>query len=465
MTPRSVLAVGLGLLAACKSDPTLHDASVGDAAEPIDGDVVPDADTADTAMITTFNQACSDPPGGRAAAIPVVVISPEGAVVVAETDDNGEATVVVEPGSSVTAIYPVSSCNTHDQATFLGVVPGDHLRFGGPPVAADPMTFTGTASVTWPAQSGIDGFDLYGDCGPRFAPGDATDVQLILYDTCGTPTDDLLVVGFVAGQPSVYATFDDIVVTSGATIEVSSFQPAATQSLEMTGIPVSVATVDFALTPVIGSYNGPTLGISGAPTDGSISVTVPWAPGPDDDLVTAFFHGATYGEQLHQERIPPDPTITISDPPLLPWIDALDVDLAAGRVSWSQTGAGTYDGAVTRLEWIRDTRGGDSTAYVWSIMVPSGDAGFLIPALPAAFADRLPTASDFLYPDVWLLDTSDAAATLREIPEWSSACRGCGDLADAALPRIAVSYVAPRGAPRSANRHHLDRRQLQPLDR
>lgn len=464
------IILGLALLAAaCKGDSTFHDAAVGDD-DPIDATTEPDAEVVETAMVTTFQHYCGLPVGARAGDIPIVVVAPDGTDSLFRTDVNGDATIPIVAGSSVTAIYPLSPCNEYNITTFAAVQAGDHLEFGTA-YSVGGSTLTGAMDITWPAQTGLDSFEVINDCGISSVAGNATGGQIQQYDSCGTPTTDVLVIGYVAGTPTQWASIDDLTFVDTGSSAIASFQTPTTQPIEMTGIPATVAVADFTATPLVGSsQSAPSVNAYGAPTAGAISGAGLWTQGPDEVYLSLMFEGVTSGQQYVSDRVPHAATITIADPPLLPWIDAFDVDIATRAITWTQTATTGYDGAVAYLFWNEIPPalfGIGSPNYYWTFIMPPGVTSIEIPDLPAAFDAYEPDIADSVGGDIWLVDSAAATTSLRELPEWDGYCPDCRSLGDAVYPRVATSFIYVGGgklqapAP-SVNRHRVDRRQLHP---
>jgi hypothetical protein len=469
-----VLVLAAASLAACKGrDSTFTDAATGDD-DPIDATAEPDAaDESGPITVTTFNHYCFDPPNGRLGSVDIVVIGPDGSDTY-RTDANGDLTVDVLPGSSVTAVYPLSPCNEHNITTFAGVAPGDALVFGTDQNFGSP-TQSGTMTITWPAQGGIDSFQIYDDCYGAGAAGTATSAVITQYTNCSTPTTEVLVVGYTSGTPAIYAVLDDLPFVADGSAAITAFQTASLTNLDMTGIPASVGNAELSVSPLTGSSYGGTIYAYGAPDAGAITGSGVWTPGPDDAYLRAWFQGATYGQQYIHERVAPTAPFALADPALLPWVDAFIADITTGTLSWTESGTGTPDGTMLTLYWYRGTPpalwGVGGQSYYWTLILPHGAPSVTLPPLPGALSDRAPTTDDSVSGDVTLIESSAAGAGgLRELPEWESYCADCRDLGAATYPRVTISQAQSGGklaAPprRSADRHHLDRRQLQPLDR
>ena len=445
---RGILSVAVvaASLAACKgSDSTFTDAAAGDD-DPIDATTA-DPDAADESgpiTVTTFNHYCFDPPDGRLGSVDIVVIAPDGSDATYRTDANGDLTVDVLPGSAVTAVYPLSPCNEHNITTFAGVAPGDALVFGTDQNGGSP-TQTGTMTISWPAQTGIDSFQIYDDCYGAGAAGTATSATITQYSNCSTPTTEVLVVGYTAGTPTIYAVVDDLTFVDTGAAAITAFQNTTLTNVDMTGIPASVSSAELSVSPLTGSSNGDAIYAYGAPDAGAITGSGAWAPGPDDVYQRAWFQGTTYGQQYIHERVAPAASFAVADPVLLPWVDAFVADLATGTLSWTQTGAGSPDGAVVTLYWNRTPTlwgiGGQS--YYWTLILPPGGTSVTLPPLPGALSDRAPTIADSVSGDVTLIESSAAGAGgLRELPEWDSYCADCRDLGAATYPKVTISQVS-----------------------
>lgn len=395
-----------------------------------------------TAAITTFAQirpigstlraAECGQYGGIAPRIPIVVHAPDGSNTLFETDDHGELTVDLIDGSAVTASYAASECGGQAFLTFFAVEPGDHLRFGSSDyLARDEIS---SMTVSWPAQTGVDHFEIIDPCGIARAAedidGTATSAVVGFHSECTelnpAPERGVVVVVVYAGDelPIMWGSLADFEIVDGGSLTIAAFQPVTTQTIELTGIPSSVSTAQIVASPQIGDAwtIRPFVSAHGAPVDARLTATGPWAGASDRIFINSIFEGADHGKQHRYERVPASATVTIADPILLPWIDAasITVDMASRTYGWTQTGDGAYDGATFGIGWDRrkpDSDGWD--VFVWYFVAPQGATSFQVPELPAELADLGPNLADDVRAEgVVLLETSNAAGRLNGLPLW-----------------------------------------------
>jgi hypothetical protein len=374
---------------------------------------VPDASTVGPITVDTYSRPPGTP-GQRVSGIDIIAIDPDGTVNTAVTV-GGTATLVIEAGASVTAVY------RNDRGavlfSFLAAAPGDHLVFGEQFAADGPVTGTMTASFPSVASS----YQVHHACGAARADQPATTVRIDRLDACARNPQDLLYLGLdAAGGLTVWGFGNDVPFTNGGSTSLPNWQGPGAFTIMFTGVPAGVSVAAQIQSVVNGVPGYFAFDPEGAVNNGAYSLTRPWPPAGDAVVGAARFD-APQGSQFRTEALPVSTTSwSVNNPVALPWLTTVAFDPGARRVTWSQQGSQPYDAVLAMTQYTRREPAGE---FRWFVIAPAGGDGsssIELPELPAAFGAYAPLASDTAAGDVMLWDYSQAAGydQTRQLEEW-----------------------------------------------
>jgi hypothetical protein len=414
----------LGLVLGCGG----KDGGLVDAGGPPDSDVG-DAAPKGPVHVTTFSRCCVGvgAPGARVAGIEIIVTNPDGSIETAQTDANGEVTVELASGASVTAYYGDGGFE-RDMATFLGVEPGDELVYGKT-FGVDEANI-GAMTFDWPADANLFRVDVYHACGSNWGDGGAGTLDTLFYPSCAGALGDVVFVGrdinwailrwgVVTGQSFV----------DGGTVSLPAWDEPGTLAMSVSGLPPEITNADLYATMMMnghGTYNYAQ--VFGSPIGGEVSATVPWAAMGQalkvyarfDQLPFAQAHGAVLGEQhVFSTRAADVTEVIFADPITMPWMSDVLVSPETGELTWTLEGQGDWD--ATRLELFYSRNLGTEWMYYrWTVILPPGLDHATLPALPPALDAVVPVPGDGITVSGALFDLGDVAgyAEARRRPEW-----------------------------------------------
>jgi hypothetical protein len=123
------------------------------------------------------------------------------------------------------------------------------------------------------------------------------------------PERGVVVVVAYAGDelPIMWGSLADFEIVDGGSLTITAFQPVTTQTIELTGIPSSVSRAQFSASTQIGDawIVRPLVRAYGAPVDGRLTATGPWAGASDRIIINSIFEGVDYGSQHTSGFRPP----------------------------------------------------------------------------------------------------------------------------------------------------------------
>ena len=401
-SPRSSLwRCSLIVLAACGGAADAPDAGPSvDASPPID------SGPPGPITVTALSRCCDGLPGVPVAGVSVIVDDD-----VVTTDANGMATIVVEPGASVTAVYPQVGTERPDVVTWIGVEPGDSLVFGES--FTNLPAPTESATVTWSPPPGVSSYELHDGCTESNLNGSTTQATIEKYGTtCADPTTDVLLVATVNSTTRRWSMLRDVTIVEGAVLPMPPFADATTFTAGVTGLPASLTAVSVYATPQVGGRDLPWIVDDGRPSNGSYQVTGPWTAATRIRVSVFATRPDHFGMQVVTRVL--DGTATsgiIEEPELLPWVTAIGTDPWRRELVFETEGSGTYGVTLLDLAW------GDAPEHHWQMFAPPGRE-LTWPRLPPEFADLEPSTSDAIYPSITLVDIDGASYdAIRALPE------------------------------------------------
>ena len=380
--------VAVLILAACGSS-----GGVGDAG---DDSAAGDGLGPDELTVTTRTRCCTGVLGEPAPGIEIIAIDPDGTTRMATTDGAGNATLAVERGASVTAVYALGSY--FYLSTFVAVAPGDHLEFGEGGASWGEVTASMRAS--YPVSS-AQTVVVYHACGPGAGGGGAGSnfASIDRWDRCAPASVDLHYVGYDASSSLIeWGVQQSVPFVGGGTTTLASWKPPRQLRVTAQNLPPEVSRV--ALTGMVRGADGHAvypignLAIASGPPSGGMFVRdLPLGDGGAGMWSIVGSSRTGYGDQVATADLAATATVHVEPAPVtLPWSGAIALDPATQHVTWPRDGSGTYDGAYLRATWIVPSSGGDES-YAWTLVVPPDrDAELDLPRLPAAYARYLPPA-------------------------------------------------------------------------
>ena len=416
----ALVACGGGGSAPRDAEPTTIDGAAADAAAPD----APDPDASPNAVsVTTMARCCDGVTGTPVEGVTVLVGD-----ATTTTDADGHATVAVEPGDSVTVVYPTNGDLLTSLVTVHGVEAGDDLRFGehfgehGDTIA--------TATVTWPAQTGQTSYVVNDGCSRRFPTADATSAAIYAYERCGMSSTDVLVYARAEATPLRWAYLDDFTLTPGGTMAMPAFQDATPVTATLSGIPAEATVVVVAAVPVIGREDSLSVSGQGTPSAAAFTATGTWTHAETHWFEATIVANGTYpGQKRVAARGGPVTGATsLVWPPSPPWIDGIALELDNRRVTWTESPGAQPDYTLVELTWFAPLGlGGRFPEYRWRLVAPPGTTSVSWPA-GTGFE---PTESDFVVVEITLIDLDgildyDAVRALPEHEIADPGDRGAG---------------------------------------
>ncbi len=334
--------------------------------------------------------------GAAQANVPVISIGADGTTVLGSvtTDANGHASVMVEAGGSVTAVYAhVAPDQANDFQTFVGVKPDDTLNFGGNAIVPASAAMTGY-TVSWSAFAGATSYVIYFPCG-GVGVGTALTFSTTGYENayCHQDQMDFLVLAYGGSGTVIGSLFAQRTYAAGGTYPLGSLGTVNTNmTLSFSGLDPSYTQVDYGVYVIQQGRYVYSNGSGGQPTGGAYTGMINQWPRGQGDRTLAYldlygagqFSGITLYDQFSSENT----SWTVANPPAIPQIatDAEFVSPAAGIGNWFTTGTGTMTGQVVEAYWTH-TFGANQYTSSWSLVVPPDALALVFPQLPSPYKE------------------------------------------------------------------------------
>jgi hypothetical protein len=333
-------------------------------------------------------------------------MDPTGAVVCdVMTDVQGDASCALPDGGTVTVLQAETQLLDgipHERfehlETYRGVQPTDVL-LAGP--AKDPTVLAGvTATMTADMQLDEHEASTFFECGGGTALGmvGGPQQQLSFYDSCKTPTFDLLTILQVETARE-FAWQTGIPLVDGGTVQISDdLHVMGTLSATIANIPANVGIVGGTLTVMIGSFPLE-LGLESvqSPPPGAMTMPLAYPPGVGASTIVtigAQLDGAPNNQWIAVSTATPTTFAFDIDEMPLPSLSTIATESTTG-VTWSETGAGNPDARYVfwSANWPDAT--GLPHQATWVIVEPPTPAtSSTLPPLPDAHAADDPTRVD-----------------------------------------------------------------------
>jgi hypothetical protein len=337
--------------------------------------------------------------GGPRAGVLVVFHDANGAVISSTpTGSDGK----VASGDELPAMASVLVANgaRHDIHTWVGVQAGDQLVFRDPGDGNDVGAYDVTFSATVPNEAGASGYTVEtGRCGTG---GDPPKLNLPLAADCVQTTNSVLATARFDDVPVAYSFVKGIAGPNGATTPVTMGAWAVPSTVLVTlKNPPSTPARAVRLAQIS----------EGAAFDGDLALiaengtSLPYATGFAEALqANLFVDGPTTGIWRGlAKRVSPGTALELDFANPLPELSNPTVggtDVRRPVFAWTGAPADASGGIVRVLFTGPQVEEG----YVWTFVVPPGQASVTAPSMPEAAASFLPPAgaamSVFSAPDV-----------------------------------------------------------------
>lgn len=419
------LAYAAALVTACgKVD---NDASV---------DAGADADQGGDATVVTQAALFGSAVGAKVGGIDIVSNLPNGKVLATgKTDDNGNATIRVYPGGSVTAIYKHAANGGSDVMTWGAVKPGDTLTFGERQLSTNGVASTslGAQTYTFPTSYGAATYVyVYTSCSSSGTPIANGQVSVTEYSGCHQDPMDLLFYAYDGTGFIGYGSRQNLTFAAGSTVALGNFTAAQQGSINITGLPTDITSVNGQFRSVIDGKNevGAYGSFGGTPTGGAYTKTFPWFPLGERTVGTVSINRPGYQTMTILDSFSAGTTTqTVAMPTAVPWMQCcINASTALRRANWFAVpdSAAVVDGQLVTLSWSHQVEGKDAYSQ-WYFILPPGQNELELPELPAALATVTPPSTSSFYGQVRQFDISTVNGfdALRGQPAGNIQCLEC----------------------------------------
>lgn len=419
----------LFIICGCGSVKSISNVSPGDDADP-GGEGTTDA--AGMLKIVTkarFFAAGGPAPGSAQGGVDVVAVQRDGKTIdsTAKTGADGQASLQIHAGGSVTAIYHHPADTGTELVTYFGIQPDDTIAFGQRFTSTKPDNL-GTMTFTFPAVNGAINYQVFGPCGNELTGASKLSVTLTELASCHVDPMDIVFVALNAADQVAGYNYLSVNFQAGTSVPIATWTPPKTAMLSVTGLPSEVRGINAVLGNV-GNIDQRMFQflVAGQATGGAYSNSFPWAATAvhTEAQLTVSRTGTFQPIQL-LDILPPNVTTwTVASAQFPPWLQAFVVSTADRTGSLFLLGDGAYDAAVVRIAWQHTVAGVQVESH-WTFVLPPKMTTFTFPALPADLASVLPPVDDPFITEAHLIEIPSVPDydALRAIPEASVICPG-----------------------------------------
>lgn len=317
-----------------------------------------------------------------------------------QTDATGAASERVPAGGSVslfvgTAPPALLGGPNNVVFTFVSVQPGDELRIEDPRPAFGALA---SKTITVPNAAGATSYTIASRCMNTAFP--ATSTATISVGTAATCAQTDFFVEARNGQASLGSFFATNITTTGATIDVaaSTYKASKPLSVTLSNVPATVTSVSATLRDNDGKIYMPAANAVASVTvtgsTGSATIAVP-------DIGTAMEARIQYfasGFQIVRKQTTIDNVAIDLAAESLPAIASAAVNVAAGTVTWTETGGARTPDAVRTF--VNVNRAPFNFSHI--VVAPHQNSSLQIPTFPAPFTAYNVKASDTASTSVFL---------------------------------------------------------------
>ena len=354
------------------------------------------------------------------------------------SDTNGSASLAVEDGGAVTAIYPGSaSSNQVYIETYAGVKAGDTLTYGQ--YVYPNENLLGTLTVNYPAFAGASSYDIFTPCG-GYGVGNVLTYPTSVYGYCGVPPLDVQVIAFNGSGSAIgYSNGSAASFTAPQTLTMPALTAIPTMTVTATDIPDIVTQASAR----VGSFTGYqqelfSIESNGAPTGNAYSLTGKLPPPTGHQIGSLWLsrNNGNIGNTFIYDAVTSSTAWNIDTPVLTPWVTATLAPAASNEMLWfaeSTPNATRADVAVMELYWSHtDTTvtPNVTTNYDWTIFLPPDVTTLQFPSFPAAAGMVLPGSTDYIYFNngtmlIQVPSLTNGYDGIRALPERDLKCPEC----------------------------------------
>ncbi|MBA3405189.1 MAG: hypothetical protein H0U13_10995 [Gemmatimonadaceae bacterium] len=384
---------------------SVKDAGFADAA-PI-GDAGPDADETGNATVVTQAALFGGMVGVEVGAVDIVSMTAANTVLEAkQTDASGNATIKVAPGGTVTAIYKHTTDQGADLITWVGVKPGDTLKFGNRnPTFAGMNTQLGSQTYAWPAQGGVTSYFAATSC--SFSSfGNALSGVMNEASFCHREPMDVLYLATTNNILTHYNFRQNVAFTNGGTVSINSWAAAVNATVNITGMPPEVTNLSgrFAVVMDNATTERAVAGggsFTGAPSGGAFTGNFSWSPTGERTVASLTLNRSlgNFFQMRVLDSLPASATSwTVASAQLPPWLERTFLSSTSQKLaSWVLVpdAGSAHDAVMLGVQWWFEVAG-TNHPHQWNFIMPPGTTTMVFPKLPSQFADFMPHTQDFM---------------------------------------------------------------------
>ncbi len=409
----------------------------------------PDMLASGTVNVTTMVRCCDVAANTPQANVLVVAGNVDGQIAsTATTDAQGQATLTIREGATVTAIYPEDANQETIAVSYVGVKPDDNLTYGDGYYTLS-QTITGVDGqlvLNWPAVTGATQYRVYHPCENYGPYVNGLTRSLPLYTYCQTANAPIAVIALDASYRVVSSVYLPAAAYAPGTLTLVANQwvnqAADNYTASISGLPAAVDDVGFGLEAAYAGFSY-TDNEYVTPKSGGGTAMLSVPSTATATTIDARLSRNSYRQQEHYKR---GPSPVVFPAPTLPWLSGVIFNAEERHAVWLQT-MGTYDASILGTRWRR-TDGKIDHYYRWRVILPPGVTEFSVGTPPAELEPYLPGAADDVEHELTLVDLSSAASydAARALPEWRLAsARGAVATGDEPLAGITSHFDGGEG--------------------
>lgn len=355
----------------------------------------------------------------------------------AKTDMTGNATIRVYPGGTVTAVYKHTVNMGADLITWAGVKPDDKLTFSNrnPLPTGQPNPTLGTQTYSWPSLATASFYEVFTSCSPFGGLVSAPTLTLSLseFPTCHQdPTMTVISAAFDANSALINFGVRSTAFVNAQTVALSAWTAAATGTINITGLPPEISSVNGGFRSVIDPrFDMATLGsYSGTPTEGAFTATFKVTQAGSRTVGSVNLARSGFRTMQILDSFSTNTTTqTVAAPVLPPWGQTSTiVSTALAMASWFvvPSASSSYDGQLLHVNWTH-LISGVSHPSQWDIILPPGVTSLTFPALPTPLDTVLPAPQDGAgaFTRVFDIPSITSYDMLRAQPSGNVMCLDC----------------------------------------
>lgn len=325
------------------------------------------------------------------------------------TGDDGVASADLPNGGSVVFMFRSDSdALPYAPVAYLGVQPGDRLRFGGP------LPARGSVTITVPEVPNTMTYRTSLACGEH---RDLLQSATASFTTESFHCSDAMVVVAATDTGTILGTLAANGVDSTASITLTGPYPSpAAFEMEVEGVSADAEMVALEAHHAAGlARNYANISGEGVPSAGRFQVSGMVADVDGTEIAVRVTPArAGYLSPVAWLRRPYAADISVDMSSInMPWITAPTFDIATRSVTWTEDGDGTIDAVVASPNFRRD-----GVEFFWVLGSGHDGDSLTLPLLPAPWTEYNPTTGDEVAGTYYFARGSDLAAQAVNDP-WS----------------------------------------------